>query len=265
MGIESSIFNGIVSHSRLLPKVHNFSYKVYSMLFNIDELEKTQKECKFFSYNKFNLFSFYYKDHGEKDGSNPKEWILKIAKKESISPLGLKIFCLCYPRVLGYVFNPISVWFIYNKNTLRMIIYEVRNTFGEDHSYVFNLINESEKLNHKSKKLLHVSPFINMDGRYEFSTDLSSDQVKVIIKEISNNKHLLTASFIGKAKSFNDKNLFLNFILYPMLTFKVIFGIHYQALILWLKNIKYVKHRKSKYNKISYKNEYTLRDDESDI
>ena len=146
-----------------------------------------------------------------------------------------------------------------------MIIYEVRNTFGEDHSYVFNLSNESEKLNHKSKKLLHVSPFINMDGRYEFSTDLSSDQVKVIIKEISNNKHLLTASFIGKAKSFNDKNLFLNFILYPMLTFKVIFGIHYQALILWLKNIKYVKHKKSKYNKISYKKEYTLRDDESDI
>ena len=142
-----------------------------------------------------------------------------------------------------------------------MIVYEVRNTFGEDHSYVFNLKSESEKLDHKSKKLLHVSPFIEMNGEYEFSTDLNSSQVKIIIKEISDKKHLLTASFIGKAKDLNDKNLFFNFLFYPLLTFKVIFGIHFQALLLWLKNIKYVKHKHSKYKKISYNNEYKLKDD----
>ena len=100
-----------------------------------------------------------------------------------------------------------------------------------------------------------------MNGEYEFSTDLNSSQVKIIIKEISDKKHLLTASFTGKAKDLNDKNLFLNFLFYPLLTFKVIFGIHFQALLLWLKNIKYVKHIKSKYKKISYNNEYTLNDD----
>ena len=261
MGIKSSIYNGVVSHSRLLPKSHSFSYKVYSILFDIDKLEDIQKQCKLFSYNRFNFFSFYFKDHGKKDGSNPKKWILEIADNENIDKKNLKIFCLCYPRVLGYVFNPISVWFVYSKNILEMIVYEVRNTFGEDHSYVFNLKSESEKLDHKSKKLLHVSPFIEMNGEYEFSTDLNSSQVKIIIKEISDKKHLLTASFIGKAKDLNDKNLFFNFLFYPLLTFKVIFGIHFQALLLWLKNIKYVKHKHSKYKKISYNNEYKLKDD----
>ena len=261
MGIKSSIYNGVVSHSRLIPKNHSFSYKVYSILFNIDELENIQENCNLFSYNRFNFFSFYFKDHGKKDGSNPKEWILEIASREKIDKNNLEIFCLCYPRVLGYVFNPISVWFIYSNSILKMIIYEVRNTFGEDHSYVFKLDNESQKLNHKSKKLMHVSPFINMDGEYQFLTDLNSKQVKIVIKEISEKKHLLTASFVGKAKDLNDKNLLFNFLLYPLLTFKVIIGIHFQALLLWLKNIKYVKHIKSKYKKISYNNEYTLNDD----
>ena len=152
MGIKSSIYNGVVSHSRLIPKNHSFSYKVYSILFNIDELENIQENCNLFSYNRFNFFSFYFKDHGKKDGSNPKEWILEIASREKIDKDNLEIFCLCYPRVLGYVFNPISVWFIYSNSILKMIIYEVRNTFGEDHSYVFKLDNESQKLNHKSKK-----------------------------------------------------------------------------------------------------------------
>ena len=100
-----------------------------------------------------------------------------------------------------------------------------------------------------------------MDGEYQFLTDLNIKQVKIVIKEISEKKHLLTASFVGKAKDLNDKNLLFNFLLYPLLTFKVIIGIHFQALLLWLKNIKYIKHIKSKYKKISYNNEYTLNDD----
>jgi hypothetical protein len=104
-----------------------------------------------------------------------------------------------------------------------------------------------------------------MDGSYEFSTNISNERVKIIIKEISNGEHLLTASFSGKAKPLNDKNLFLNFLLYPMLTLKVIFGIHFQALLLWSKNIKYIKHKKSKYNKISYNESYSLKNDKKNI
>ena len=81
MGLRSSIFDGIVVHSRLIPKKHNFKYKVFSILFNIDDLNKISNKNLLFSYNKFNLFSFFDKDHGEKDGSNPRSWILKIAKE----------------------------------------------------------------------------------------------------------------------------------------------------------------------------------------
>ena len=94
MGLRTSIFDGVVVHSRFIPKEHNFKYKVFSILFNIDDLKDISKKCLLFSYNKYNLFSFFDRDHGEKDGSNPRSWILKIAKKQNISTNNLKIFCL---------------------------------------------------------------------------------------------------------------------------------------------------------------------------
>ena len=256
MGLRTSIFDGIVVHSRLIPKKHNFKYRVFSILFNIDDLKIISKKNLFFSYNKFNLFSFFDKDHGEKDGSNPRQWILKIAKKQNISCDNLRIFCLCYPRVLGYVFNPISVWFVYNEEYLKMIIYEVRNTFGEDHSYSFKVNDKFDLDSHKTKKLMHVSPFISMDGEYKFSTKINKEKVSIVIKGFIEKNHLITASFKGLYSPFNDKKLLFNFLKYPFLTLKITFGIHFHALILWLKNIKIIKHTKSKYYKISYNGKY---------
>lgn len=256
MGLRTSIFDGIVVHSRLIPKKHNFKYRVFSILFNIDDLKTISKKNLFFSYNKFNLFSFFDKDHGEKDGSNPRQWILKIAKKQNISCDNLRIFCLCYPRVLGYVFNPISVWFVYNEEYLKMIIYEVRNTFGEDHSYSFKVNDKFDLDSHKTKKLMHVSPFISMDGEYKFSTKINKEKVSIVIKGFIEKNHLITASFKGLYSPFNDKKLLFNFLKYPFLTLKITFGIHFHALILWLKNIKIIKHTKSKYYKISYNGKY---------
>ena len=257
MGLRTSIFDGIVVHSRLIPKKHNFKYRVFSILFNIDDLKIISKKNLFFSYNKFNLFSFFDKDHGEKDGSNPRQWILKIAKKQNISCDNLRIFCLCYPRVLGYVFNPISVWFVYNEEYLKMIIYEVRNTFGEDHSYSFKVNDKFDLDSHKTKKLMHVSPFRSMDGEYKFSTKINKEKVSIVIKGFIEKNHLITASFKGLYSPFNDKKLLFNFLKYPFLTLKITFGIHFHALILWLKNIKIIKHKKSKYYKISYNGKYS--------
>ena len=92
MGLRTSIFDGVVVHSRLIPKEHSFKYKVFSILFNIDDLKNFSNKYIFFSYNRFNLFSFFDKDHGEKDGSNPREWILKIAKNQNIDCDNLRIF-----------------------------------------------------------------------------------------------------------------------------------------------------------------------------
>ena len=260
MELKTSIYEGFVIHTRFIPKKHNFKYKVFSILFDIDDLRDISKKSIFFSYNKFNLFSFFDKDFGEKDGSSPKLWILNIAKKQRIKLKKIKIFCLCYPRIFGYVFNPITTWFVYDEKILKMIVYEVRNTFGEDHSYAFKVDNNFELNNHKTKKLMHVSPFISMNGEYKFATKLNEKKISIIINGIIEKKHLITASFQGNYSQFSDKKLLLNFIKYPFLTFKITYGIHFQALILWLKNIKYIRHKKSNYFKISYNEKYKEND-----
>ena len=153
---------------------------------------------------------------------------------------------------MGYVFNPITVWSIYDKEELKILIYEVRNTFGEDHSYVFMLDNEEQKLNHSRKKLFHVSPFINLNAEYNFSTEINEDFASIIIKESTDKKPLLLASFNGKSVELNDLNLMKVFFKYPLMTLKVIFGIHFHALFLYLKKVKFEPHPKNKVDDISF-------------
>ena len=121
---NSSIYTGNVIHKRFKPKVHSFNYKVFSLLIDLSELELLDKKLKLFSYNKFNIISFYNKDHGPRDSSSLKNWVKDNLKKNSIDTNGIQIKLLCYPRIFGYVFNPLSVFYIYDKNlTLISILY----------------------------------------------------------------------------------------------------------------------------------------------
>ena len=130
--INSSIYNGQVIHKRFKPKVHSFRYDVFSLLIDLSELETLDKQVNFFSYNKFNWISFYDKDHGDRDGSSLINWVQKNLRKNNISTENIKIKILCYPRIFGFVFNPLSVFYVYNSNeNLISILYEVKNTFGE--------------------------------------------------------------------------------------------------------------------------------------
>ena len=124
MELKSQIFEGQVIHKRYHQKKHKFQYNVFSLLINIDDLEDLNKKLYFFSFNKFNLFSFNERDHGKKNGSPVKVWISDIISKSNvyIKENNLKVFCLCYPRILGYVFNPITVWSVYDKNDLKILI-----------------------------------------------------------------------------------------------------------------------------------------------
>ena len=136
--MTSAIYNGTVIHKRFKPKLHFFKYKVFSLLIDLTELNILDKNISFFSYNKFNLISFFDKDHGNRDGTSLVEWVKKNLKDNKIDYENIKIRLLCYPRILGYVFNPLSVFFVYNnKEELISILYEVKNTFGEQHTYIF--------------------------------------------------------------------------------------------------------------------------------
>jgi len=248
---NSLIYNGKVIHKRFKPKEHYFKYNVFSLLIDLDELDIIQNKIKIFSYNKFNIISFFDIDHGPRDGTSIRQWISKNLKDLGIHDNKIKIKLLCYPRIFGYVFNPLSVFFIYDKNLkLISIFYEVKNTFGEQHTYLFKASDDKTIKNNCSKKF-HVSPFIEMECNYYFRVLKPSDKMSVIIDQSDNNGKLLYASQDGVAKELNQKNLIISYICHPLMTFKIIAAIHFEAFKLWLKGIKFVKKKFKISNNIS--------------
>ena len=238
---NSCIYVGKVIHKRFKPKKHFFKYKVFSFYLSLNEIDIINKEIPFFSYNKFNLISFYDADHGDRDGSSLKNWVKKKlcdgGVKEEISNINL----LCYPRILGYVFNPLSIFFIYNKlSALIAIMYEVKNTFGEQHTYIFKTT-DSDIIKNRCFKKFHVSPFMDLNSTYNFKILKPEKKLSVIIDQRDNEGKLLFASQDGEKIILNTKNLLLSYLKHPLMTFKIISAIHFEALRLWLKRIKFIK------------------------
>ena len=119
------IYRGFVSHYRFYPKIHKFKYRIFSLLINLEKLKSLEKNTKFFSINKFNLFSFYFKDHTEKPFNNPFFWAKAILTNKNLYDEKDRIYILCYPRILGYVFNPLTTYFCIDKNNnIKAVKYE---------------------------------------------------------------------------------------------------------------------------------------------
>ena len=252
---NSFIYNGNVIHKRFKPKEHYFKYKVFSLLIDLDELNIIKQKIKIFSHNKFNILSFSDKDHGPRDGSSIKEWIKKNLKDNQIDTKDIKIKLLCYPRIFGFVFNPLSVFFIYNKKSeLISILYEVKNTFDEQHTYIFKSRENENPIKHTCKKKFHVSPFIEMNCTYFFKILKPGDKISVIIDQYDEEGKLLYASQDGSRIELNNKNLFLSYLKHPLMTFKIIAAIHFEAFKLWIKGIKFIKKKLKIKNNISFEN-----------
>ena len=252
--MTSSIYNGTVIHKRFKPKVHFFKYKVFSLLIDLSELNILEKKISFFSHNSFNLISFFDKDHGERDGSSLINWVNKNLKENNIFFEDIKIKLLCYPRILGYVFNPLSVFYVYDKkDNLISILYEVKNTFGEQHTYIFKVKN-NDILQHSCSKKFHVSPFIEMNCNYYFKTLKPGEKISVIIDQYQSNEKLLYASQDGKRVNFTSAELIKSYLKHPLMTFKIILAIHFEAFKLWVKGIKFIKKKLKIKNNITFEN-----------
>jgi DUF1365 family protein len=251
--INSAIYNGKVIHKRFKPKVHYFKYKVFSLLIDLSELEILDKKVNFFSYNKFNLISFYEKDHGDRDGSSLTSWVKKNLEKNNIQAKDIKIKILCYPRIFGFVFNPLSVFYIYNlQDQLISILYEVKNTFGEQHTYIFKVTKDANLVQNNCSKKFHVSPFIEMNCNYFFRLLKPGNKISVIIDQYDNEDQILYASQDGTRSDFNTQHLIKSYLKHPIMTFKIILAIHFEAFKLWAKGIKFIK------KKIKIKNNITI-------
>ena len=158
---KSCIYIGKVMHARLVPKVHKFRYGVFSLLLDLDQLNGG-KLPSLLKVDKWGLISFYRRDHGRRDGSDLKHWVNELLKKASQEPAE-KIFLLSFPRIFGFGFSPLSVFFCYRKKRFYAVIYEVKNTFGDQIAYTLPILtNSGDLIMQEHDKQMYVSPFIEI-------------------------------------------------------------------------------------------------------
>lgn len=247
----ATLYSGKVMHARLQPFGHRFEYKVFSLLLDIDRLEEADKASKFFSINKRNVASFYETDHIDARVCDPTKGIRSYVDT-LYENAGIKrparVELLAYPRMFGHAFNPISLYYGYDKSgALTAMIYEVRNTFGERHTYVC-AVEQGELteagLRQSRMKLFHVSPFIGMKARYNFRLIPPAEYLNFRIMEHDENGPLLSATFHAKAEPLTNRTLGSALLRIPFLGLKIVAGIHFEALRLWLKGAKF--HRSPK-------------------
>ena len=234
-----------VYHTRKLPFKNHFSYKICSIFFDIKNIKKL-KNLKFISLNKFNIFSINLKEYGNLTGNLYSFIINKLKNKYKVNK-NYNIFLLTSPKFFGYIFNPISIYFIYYKKKIEFIIYEVRNTHHEKHMY-FKKLNASNIKKHQINKKFYVSPFLKMNLKYFFNINFKKNGLKIIINAISKKEKLYTGMNI-KFINLTDKNLLFTAIKRFLYAQKIMIMIHYQAIkILFKKRNFSFKNKKIKNN-----------------
>jgi DUF1365 family protein len=246
MTIDSGIYRGAVVHERIRPRRHRLKYNVFSLLLDIDELGTISQNSKMLAHNKWAFYSIRDNDHG--DGRPIRKWVEDELRDHELAECSEKIFMLCYPRILGYVFNPLTVYFCYNKNnTLGAVIYEVHNTFKERHCYVL-AVEPSQKIIVKQhcEKEFYVSPFIPENCTYKFRIQEPGQKVGVVIREEDSEGLLFAAAFSGLYTPLSDEALLKTTVQYPLMTIKVMVGIHIEAFKLFFKKIPFIAHQPKK-------------------
>jgi DUF1365 family protein len=240
MNLASALYEGWVTHSRLRPARHRFRYRVFSLLLDLDELKELDRSQFLFGHNRRAVISFHDTDHG--DDRPLRDWVHeKLASAGLMADGPLRL--LCYPRLFGYVFNPLSVWFCHARDgELVAVIYEVHNTFGERHAYVLPAKGNRPLLQHGCAKNFYVSPFLSMDCAYDFRIRPPGDDVLIAIRETEAGDPVLSAIFSGKMKTLNRFSMAGALLRYPLMTVKVMAAIHLEALRLWLKGVPYHRH-----------------------
>jgi DUF1365 family protein len=241
-GDAAALYVGDVMHARLKQVGHRFSYRVMSLLIDLDRLEVADRQTPLFGVNRRALYSFHEADHGDRDGSSLRLYAQRCAAEHGIDLTGGRVLLLCYPRLFGYTFNPLSVYYCYRADGQpALLIYEVRNTFGDIHAYVLPVTYgdiSPAGIRQTQDKRFYVSPFVEMAMRYHFRVMLPQDRVKLRILETNSEGPLLSATFNGQRRILTTRELLRSFFSLPLVTLKIIAAIHWEALRLWLKGVR---------------------------
>lgn len=244
LGVDPYLLPARVWHRRMHPVVREFSYHIYYFAFNprsADTLERGPVRV-----NKRGLLSYFDSDHGTRDGSPAYEWADRVFEACQIPTHDCALVLITMPRVLGYAFNPVSFWLLLEgKTAIRAVIAEVNNTFGETHSYVLahddgRAIDAADILT--TRKHFHVSPFLAVEGEYQFRFSMTEAGIAIIIDHTDEGGTLkLKTSVRGRFEPYTRGRIWRMVLNYPLMTFKVIALIHYQAIRLWLQKVRYIR------------------------
>ncbi len=237
---RSCLYRGSVRHVRNRPRRHALRYRAFWLLLDLDECATLAQRLRLLSFGRFNLFDFDQRDHGDGTPNGLRAWVARQLHDAGIDADG-SISVLCMPRVLGYVFNPISVYFCRRPDgTLAAALYEVNNTFGQRHSYLIPTRGADPLVRQQCRKELYVSPFLPMDLTYHFRLSPPDARVALAIDAADAHGVVLAATMIGRRQTLTDAALLRTFIAVPLLTLKVIAAIHWEALRLWRKRVRLV-------------------------
>lgn len=241
---ESALYVGRVTHQRLRPARHRLDYRLFTLLIDLDELPALDRRLRLFSLNRFNLFSLHESDYGAVRGTGLREHVERQLREAGL-PGGGAIRLLGMPRILGHVFNPLSVFYCHAPDgALQAVLYEVHNTFGERHAYLIPVDageGRSEQIAQQCEKRFHVSPFMALDMRYGFGLALPrADRpgLRIDIEACDADGPLLHARLDAQRRPLGDRALLRVFLSHPLLTLKVVAAIHWEALRLWRKGVR---------------------------
>ena len=240
--IKPWLYRGKVGHARLGAKTHAFAYDSLFICFPLQQ--RRELASKLFGYNRWNLFGYHDADHG--DGRDPEAWIRGILSEHGVTSADGDIWLHALPRILGFVFNPVSFWYCHDsQQQLRAVLCEVRNTFGERHCYLLTAADQgviSADTTLHSEKVFHVSPFYPVNGEYQFQFAQKGDFRRVQIDYWQAGTLSLKTHVSGMALAMTDKNLLKAFVQLGWATLMVVLRIHWQALKLWRQGVTF--HRK---------------------
>lgn len=238
-----TLYPGKVMHQRLHPFGHRFSYNVFSLLVDVDRLAELAEQTHLLAVNRAGILSFHERDHIEEDGETVRQFADRLLARAGLERPAARILLLAYPRMFAYVFNPLSTYFAYDEDDrLVAIIYAVRNTFGERHSYVAPVLAGDVSpagIRQTRTKVFHVSPFMDMGLRYHFRILPPGKTVRVRIHETAGKEPVMAAAFNADAAPLTDAMLARCLIRFPFMTMKVMAGIHWEAFKLWLKGARF--------------------------
>lgn len=242
--VPAVFYVGPVMHARFRPIPHRFQYQVFSLLVDLDRLDEANRLSRFFSVGRFNLLGFDLKPHGPNPGDDPRQAVPRMLREAGLTEPVEKLFLLCYPKVMGFVFNPLSVYFAYGADQrLIGVVYEVRNTFGERHSYVAPVRSgeiSPAGLRQQAGKLFYVSPFLDQTMDYLFRLlPPGGERLSLRILEKDPDGPMLAATFTGRPEPVSDRSCLRLSARMPLMTLKVVAGIHFEALRLWFKGIRF--------------------------